>query len=210
MTLSCWTKFLGPRSWDSYILGKSQGLLGKRGGWSDTTMRWILEVSAGTNPALALRHGPGVESDKPDLYTAGGRMLTELGRWSHIAATLDGNTATLYINGGPVNTGVWRFSNGPDPDIFLTLLCTMDINAWPNACPESYYGYIDEVRIYDRALEPNEIAYLADSTPNDGYLQIPVPSAAEIYVDEPVGQQMVNFKDFALVANKWLEEDMFP
>jgi hypothetical protein len=87
---------------------------------------------------------------------------------------------------------------------------TMDQNAWGGNCPESFYGYIDEVRIYDRALEANEIAFLADPTPGDGYLQIPPPSSAEVYAKEPVGQQLVNFKDFALVAKKWLEEDMYP
>jgi hypothetical protein len=86
----------------------------------------------------------------------------------------------------------------------------MDQNAWGGNCPESFYGYIDEVRIYNRALEPNEIAYLADTTPEDGYLQIPPPSAAEVYKKEPVGQQIVNFKDFALVANKWLAEELYP
>jgi hypothetical protein len=200
---------MGPRRWDNYLLSKSQGLLGKRGGWSDTTMRWILEVLPGTTPPLSFRHYSGGTSD-PDLTTAAGRMLTEINRWSHYAATLDGNSGTLYINGGPVISGYARLSNGPDPNIFLTLLCTMDINAWQTNCPESFYGYIDEVRIYNRTLEPNEIAYLADTTPGDGYLQIPVPSAAEIYVDEPVGQQMVNFKDYALVAKKWLEEDLYP
>jgi hypothetical protein len=41
-------------------------------------------------------------------------------------------------------------------------------------------------------------------------VQIPVPSLADVYSKEPVGEQMVNFKDFAIVAKRWLEEDMFP
>jgi hypothetical protein len=137
-------------------------------------------------------------------------MLTELNKWSHYAATFDGNEGILYINAGQVIAQPWRFSNGPDPNIFLTMFCTMDINSWASSCPESFYGYIDEVRIYNRVLEPNEIAYLADPTPLDGFYQRPVPSNAEIYAKEPVGQQMVNFKDYALVAKKWLEEDMYP
>jgi hypothetical protein len=209
MTLSLWTKWMGPRYWDSYLLGKSQGLLGKRGGWSDTTMVWMFEVGPGYYPELALRYYGEPPIYFP-VYSPPGILNPYIGSWVHIAATFDGNTAKIYINNSEVASGKWRFSHGPDPNIFLTIGCTMDINAWPNSCPESFYGYIDEVRIYDRALEPNEILYLADTTPEDGYFQIPVPSAAEIYAKEPLGEQLVNFKDFALVANKWLEEDMFP
>jgi hypothetical protein len=57
---------------------------------------------------------------------------------------------------------------------------TQDQNAWVNS-PESFWGYLDEARIYNRVLEANEIAYLADTTPEDGLLWIPIPSLAELY-----------------------------
>jgi hypothetical protein len=211
MTLSVWAKWMGPRAWDPYLLEKSQGFLGKRGGWSDIAMVWMLECLPGAAPPISFRHFATTGEPRPDLTSAAGRMLTELNRWSHYAVTFDGNMGTLYINGGQVISARTRISNGPDPNIFLTIGNTMDINAWPgNGSPEAFYGYLDEVRIYDRALEPNEVAYLADSSPEDGFVQIPVPSSAEVYAKEPVGQQMVNFKDFALVMKQWLEEDMFP
>jgi hypothetical protein len=212
MTLSLWTKWLGPRTWDSYLLTKSQGLMGKRGGWSDATVVWTFWNSAnpGTESGIGLGHYPvTTEPPRPDLVSQQGTMDPFIGKWAHVAATFDGNTAKLYLNGGEVASGLWTFTHGDDDNIFLTLGQTNDQNAWDN-CPSSYYGYIDEVRIYDRALEPNEIAYLADTTPEDGIVQIPVPSSAEVYNKEPVGQQMVNYKDFALVAKRWLEEDMFP
>jgi hypothetical protein len=203
MTLSLWIKWSGPRTWDAYLLGKPQGLLGKKGGFIDSEMVWTLEVTSDSE--LCLRNDVTGVCDMP-WYPLSGRIVQEINKWAHIAATFDGKTATIYINGVQVNSDQWRFSHGPDPNIFLTIGCTMDIiNS-----PESFYGYIDEVRIYNRALEPNEIAYLADPTPEDGILPIPVPSAADVYKKEPLGQQVVNFKDFALVANKWLEEDMFP
>jgi hypothetical protein len=137
-------------------------------------------------------------------------MDAYIGKWTHIAATFDGNTARLYLNGFEAASGLWMFNHGPDVNIFLTLGQTNDQNAWPNG-PAGFWGYIDEARIYNRALEPNEIAYLADwDDPNDGIVQIPPPSAAEVYAKEPVGQQIVNFKDFAIVADKWLKEDMYP
>jgi hypothetical protein len=209
MTLSVWAKWLGQRYWDSYLRTKGQGFLGKRSAYSDNGMKWTLWISAdpGIEGALGLGHYPTTQ--RPDLVSAQGTMDPFIGKWAHVAATFDGNTAKLYLNGGEVDSGLWNLSHGPDPNIFLTIGQTTDQNGWNNG-PASFYGYLDEVRIYNRALEPNEIAYLADPTPEDGYLQRPVPSNAEIYVDEPVGQQVVNFKDYALVAKKWLEEDMYP
>jgi hypothetical protein len=43
-----------------------------------------------------------------------------------------------------------------------------------------------------------------------GPLWVPVPSAAEIYEEEPLGFRIINFKDFAVLAEIWLEEEMWP
>jgi hypothetical protein len=211
ITVSAWVKSLGPRTWDPYLLSKFMGILGKRGGWDEQSVIWMFSVTPDAAAFCFTSYQGG-------LYSAA-VLSPFFGQWVHLAATFpnpsgnpnDANSfARIYLNGGQVNSGLFDFSHGIDANIMLSIGCTMDQNAWGGNCPESFYGYIDEVRIYDRALEPNEIAYLADPTPEDGYLQIPVPSAAEVYNKEPVGQQLVNFKDFALVANKWLEEDMYP
>jgi hypothetical protein len=169
--------------------------------------------TGGGGGGIGLRHYNTGAADYADVYSPANRMLTYVNRWVHVAATLnghqDGNNCTLYIDGAPVNSARTRLSNGPDPNIFLTIGNTMDQNAWPNG-PEGFYGYIDEVRIYNRALEANEVAYLADTTPGDGLLSIPVPSLCEVYTSDPVGQNRVDFKDFALVARKWLMEDLYP
>ncbi|MHC4594881.1 MAG: hypothetical protein ACYS19_08055, partial [Planctomycetota bacterium] len=64
--------------------------------------------------------------------------------------------------------------------------------------------------IYHRALTPAEIAYLADETPGDGELYVPVPSVANMSDEEPVLSRSVNFKDFALLADGWLDEQLWP
>jgi hypothetical protein len=80
---------------------------------------------------------------------------------------------------------------------------------WPD-CPESFNGLLDEARIYDRALSPAEIAYLADTTPDDGQLHVPVPSPSELYDGEPEGSRSIDLKDFAMLAIRWLEEQPWP
>ncbi len=211
MTLSIWAKWLGPRTFDpdGYLQGKSQGFMGKRGGWDETHTIWTFWISANYPSALGLgRYDFNVES-------AEGTMDPFIGKWVHVAVTVNGNHAIFYLNGGKVNIvhpdpySTWSFSYGCDNCILLTIGNTTDEHGWYNG-PSSFYGYLDEARIYNRALEPSEIAYLADTTPADGNLYIPIASPAELYKEEPEGQRVVNFKDFALVVNQWLKEEMFP
>ncbi|MDD5063664.1 MAG: LamG domain-containing protein, partial [Phycisphaerae bacterium] len=225
MTLSAWVRWLGPRYWDDYLRSKAQGILGKRRGWDNTSMVWMLEVD--TN---GQQGGFAIRSRNEDVYSADDLMMRYINQWVHVAVTYanppnpvqnpeDANSqARLYFNGGQVNTGPWHFSRGDDANIFLTIGVTQDQNAWPN-CPEAFYGYIDEVRIYDRCLEPNEVAYLADLTPLDGSLWVPIPSSAEVYDanetppyigEQAKGQRRINFKDFALLVDRWLTEQMYP
>ena len=69
---------------------------------------------------------------------------------------------------------------------------------------------LDEVRIYDRSLSPTEIAYLADESPADGELYAPVSSVANISDTEEPLSRAVNFDDFALLADQWLKEQLWP
>jgi hypothetical protein len=209
ITVSVWIKCLGRRS--GYTADKALGIMGKRGGWTESTVVWFMGLTeTGASAFFASRTGT--------TYTDGG-FLPFVGQWVHVAVTYPTFSAdpndpdpytTIYLNGGPIASNTdFHYTLGDDPNILLSICNTMDEAAWPGS-PEGFWGYIDEVRIYDRVLEPNEIAYLADTTPDDGVLQIPIPSSAEIYKGEPEGERVVNFRDFAMLANLWLEEDMYP
>jgi hypothetical protein len=201
ITLAVWIKWLGPRN-NEYLWNFSQGIIGKRDGWSDDTMMFMFEIAQGNGGAYALRHYYTGSGD-PDLYAPAGILTPYIGQWVHLAATFDGTTAKLYFNGGEVASGPFRFSTGTDA--YLTIGNTMDINAWPDS-PESYYGDLDEVCIYNRALTEDEIVYLAD------YSNLkPIYNVINLYHDYCFNcLQVINFKDFAVLANYWLKEDMFP
>ena len=69
-------------------------------------------------------------------------------KWYHIVLTISGSTATIYVNGiqtaqGPVSP---LYANGGNLIIGGTSLNNYNFN-----------GYIDDVRIYNRALSSNEI-----------------------------------------------------
>lgn len=83
-----------------------------------------------------------------DQTLAGGTALPQR-QWTHLAATYDGATQRLYVNGSEVASqplsGSIAISSGP--------LRIGGNSVWG----EFFNGFIDEVRIYDRALTASEI-----------------------------------------------------
>jgi len=69
--------------------------------------------------------------------------------WAHLAATYDGTTLRLYVNGVQVTSHVWP---GPIPSSSYPMTIGAD------TLHGSYFaGLIDEVRVYNRALSAAEI-----------------------------------------------------
>ena len=105
--------------------------------------------------------------------------------WTHLASTYDGSTQKLYVNGALVGsrsqTGSIALSNGA--------LRIGGNSVWG----EYFNGYIDEVRVYNRALTQTEIASdsklavvgLVVSTSSNRSNSVPlngVPVSGNIYV----------------------------
>jgi len=134
------------------------------------------------------------------------------GQWHHVAGVFDNGTLTMYIDAGPEASvfGGSTFGTGTTRFGFLGIGSeATEFDGRPNAT--GYFnGDLDDVRIYDRALTQAKIAYLADSSPEDGRLHIPVPSVANILDDEAEGARAVNFKDFAVLIGQWLSEQTWP
>lgn len=78
------------------------------------------------------------------------------GQWHHVAATWDGSTVKLYVDGSEVATALLS-GNYSDPGKD-TLIGGIYYGALPY-CP--FEGLIDEVGIWNRALTADEIAWLA-------------------------------------------------
>jgi hypothetical protein len=195
-TLSLWARWAG-------LGNSSQGLIGKRDGWgSNDVLRFMFEVF-GNNQ---LRLGSYANS----AYSQGNVMTPNMCRWAHIAATVNGNDVNnvrFYINGQDVGTGTCTL--GTNTTATMTIGNSQSATAWAGS-PEVFIGRLDEVRIYNRALSADEIAYLADLTPGDGKLHISILSPAELYEGESEGSRTINFRDFAYLANAWLEEELWP
>ncbi len=144
-----------PSDWPSGRAPRSLSGWGKPGavyaGW-----RWIASYgSAGTGTAFFIGmngadlYGGGYADD---ISLAG---FWELGEWHHAAVTYDGTTAKLYADGIEVASAAKNW-NLP--------LSRAHIGRQVNDAAEFWAGAVDEVRLYDRALSPDEIAWLAGRT----------------------------------------------
>lgn len=80
-----------------------------------------------------------------------------LNQWIHVAATFDGTTSTIYINGEEdISRTYAPFTIGTSSGN-LTLGSMGDIQRWS--------GDLDELRLYNRALNKNEILLLMGEVP---------------------------------------------
>jgi hypothetical protein len=177
---------------------------------------------------------PGVDRTNGALYNGlVSNAVLDDGRWYHVAATYDAdaNWATLYVNGkydvraneeafNPWSE-TYRCEYNPDTDYMARLLIgASDYSGLviPNsrdlgpdaAVVYPFQGMIDDVRVYDRELSEEEISYVAGKTVANYYPIRPPAAYANLYTAEPQGQQIINLKDFSVLALEWLEADLWP
>jgi hypothetical protein len=125
------------------------------------------------------------------------------GEWHHVAGTYDGATAQLYVDGRLDGTLATAGIIAKNTQKVLLGANSEQTARW-------WKGSIDDVWIYSRALTEAEVRYLADQTPGDGKLYVPLRSPAELYSAEPANQKSVNLKDFAQLAKNWLDRQLWP
>jgi len=131
MTLEAWVypKSLG--GWNNIILKEASG-----------SLRYGLYANSDTNgPSSYINNGSDRDASDPARLA--------LNQWTHLAGTYDGKVHRLYLNGVEVansaQSGLIQQSSG--------VLRIGGNSVWG----EYFKGYIDEVRIYNRALTASEV-----------------------------------------------------
>ena len=72
---------------------------------------------------------------------------------------------------------------------------------------DNFKGIIDDVRIYNYGLSAEEIGWLA----SDGTgLVLMQSSVANLVNDEDLGDRAVSFRDFAILGDDWLKQELYP
>jgi hypothetical protein len=117
------------------------------------------------------------------------------GRWNHWAFTKDADTGVMqiYLNGVLYDSRIG--SHSP-----ISGITSFEIgNGWYGG----YDGTIDDLRIYDYALTQPEIVYVA--TNGTGIFDQMLMTPADLN-----GDNKIDFADFALLAEHWLENQIWP
>jgi hypothetical protein len=120
--------------------------------------------------------------------------------WHHVAVTIgDPNTAgyrtiRLYLDGAQAGVNT-QATNSPS-------ILGVTTNNWLGrsqfAADAYYVGRLDDFRIYNRALSAGEVAWIAGRTG-------PFSEPYDLNVNGAV-----NFEDFAMLAQDWLEKILWP
>ncbi len=130
-TVECWVR---PESW----------------GWPGHNGPAIIFASANADCVVSLnRNGILSLSRKADRgwVRVRGKTPLRLNKWAHVAATFDGATLTLFENGVKV---------GSTPAAGAKHISRFGIGFNTVTRGSFFHGCIDDVRIHERVLEPNE------------------------------------------------------
>jgi len=141
----------------------------------------------------------GFDGGNISIWTAGGGSaaatwtLMDL-MWHHVAAVGDGTGLNVYIDGQLAASGGTTTTNYGTSTYFFNMGgggVWDDVDNWLS-------GKIDEVYVYNRALSDAEVASLAGHTS-------PLSIPADLYQDD-----VIDFKDLAVLADAWLEQILWP
>ena len=125
---------------------------------NDTTQYLFLTPSSGSGTLrFAIKNGGSEQIVERATALASGS-------WQHVAITLNGNTAILYVNGSPVASST-SFSIAPSA--FSPAKNYLGKSQWPDPL---FNGKLGDVEIADYAMTPAQIATLYSSGPNPSYV----------------------------------------
>ena len=130
-------------------------------------------------------------------------------RWHHVVGLRAGNTTQVYVDGvldGTNTLPVGYDLSGTSQHNAYVGAITDNSDATGNTLEKFFVGTLDDVRIYNYALSPAEIMGVM----GQNELYVPLTSPANIYDEEPINSRKVNFKDFAILADEWLEQPVWP
>jgi len=152
-TLALWAYWNGNDAPD----GTSVHFMTKSNGWATDNMRWQWELWAGRASDLLDKIGISCQGVSGSIGLSTDAMPAN--EWVHLAITLDGTSAALFINGIADPMGPQAFTIGTKTDAGFYI-------GKANTNSRSFDGYLDEARIYSRVLSVNDIQQLAAPDPD--------------------------------------------
>ena len=205
LTVCCWIKAIG--------IGTDLGFISFEPP-SGSDHRDIRHDAAGSSFGGTNLFKCGIEAtDGYQEYESASATQTTF--WQHVALVWrQGDDIKLYLDGvmdqpqSGTNGPVQAARSGTTTGYTQLFVGKGSKDAAANA---SWNGLIDDVRVYNFVLTPAEIATVkAGGSLASRPLHYPTPSPAEIGGGEAQGSMVINFKDYAVLTDRWLEEELYP
>ncbi|MEJ2702382.1 MAG: LamG domain-containing protein [Sedimentisphaerales bacterium] len=180
---------------------ENKGTVFANGGDQTGGIRYTLAVGEVTSGMMTLT----TDDDASKIQATGTTPVND-DVWHHVAGIRSGTQLRLYVDG--VLEATANVPAGYD------LSGTSQHNAYVGVITDNrdatlikyFIGQIDDVRIYDYALTDSEVLGAMGVTERYN----PLTSPANISDDEPANSKSVNFKDFAILADEWLNKLVWP
>ncbi|MHC4242943.1 MAG: LamG domain-containing protein [Planctomycetota bacterium] len=178
ITLAGWLK---PNSF-----GINDGrVLTKADEWGENNHWWMLSTIAEAGE-IRLRFRLKTTDGQNTTTLIASSGVLEIGEWQHAAATWDGTTMRLYLNGEEVGST----SKGGDA-VATDASVKASIGSQPSEAfatdishiSKYFHGFLDDVRLYDGALTQDEIQILMEASGGYPFAFGPTPADGTIYQD---------------------------
>jgi hypothetical protein len=198
-TVSVWLKDPGQVDEDSTIMQ-----IGQDGN--------NLQVWSGCTGAFAYRAGWNSAFGWGDLMDIGSQDYTNPDHpqdvWVHYAfvKSISGGYMKVYRNGRLIAESTYAVAAETPTLDGVNSFATIGAWRWSGGYGGYYNGWIDDFRIYDYALSPGEVLYLAVE---GGAATSPMTQGL-ITASDADGDDTVDFYDFALMAQYWLQQVVWP
>ncbi|MBE0537528.1 MAG: immunoglobulin domain-containing protein [Phycisphaerae bacterium] len=189
LTIAMWVNWAGQPEIPVY-----QGLIGKRSVYA-SNMRWQLEI--GNNVASLLTFKSNINGVTSPVLP--------VGEWEHVAVTYDGTTATIYRNGTYANSGPVTLNDGLAANMMIGAVGQDPALADPVSI---LHGVLDDIQIYNYALDAVTIAYL--NTDLTGRTVCANPRDPILAAYDLDGDCQIGLGDLADLAAHWLEGQLVP
>ena len=178
ITIAAWLK---PNSF-----GINDGrVLTKANEWGENDHWWMLSTIAEAGE-IRLRFRLKTTDGQSTTTLIASSGVVEIGEWQHAAATWDGTTMRLYLNGEEVGStakggdavatdaSVKASIGSQPPDAYATDISHIS---------KYFDGFLDDVRLYDGALSQDEIQILMEASGGYAFAFGPTPADGTIYPD---------------------------
>jgi len=178
ITLAGWLKPNGFGINDSRVLTKADE-------WGENNHWWMLSTIAEAGE-IRLRFRLKTTDGQNTATLIADSGVLEIGEWQHAAATWDGTTMRLYLNGEEVGStakggdavatdaSVKASIGSQPPDAYATDISHID---------KFFDGFLDDVRLYNGALTQDEIQILMEASGGYPFAFGPTPADGTIYPD---------------------------